>query len=249
MAAEELTVTGLTGVEMTLTVAGPGTRSYAFIIDWHIRILLALAWVLLGLLVRLALPRGPATPLTPLTSGLFVGAVFTPAAIIYFLYHPVLEVLMRGRTPGKRMAGTRLVTREGTTPGTGALLMRNLFRLIDSLPFVYTVGLVCCLATAQRVRIGDLAAGTVLVMDGTPPTKSLRRLGTLLQSSRLGPEALALVEDLLERWPELESDRRFTLARTVISRLDAGVDPKALAGLDEAALHSRLQALLASNPG
>jgi uncharacterized RDD family membrane protein YckC len=246
MAAEELTVRGLTGVEMTLTVAGPGTRSYAFIVDWHIRVLLALAWILLGLLLRLVFPhRFPA----PLTSGLFVLAVFAPGALIYFLYHPVLEVAMGGRTPGKRMAGTRLVTREGTTPGAGALLMRNLFRLIDALPILYTVGLVCCLATAQRVRIGDLAAGTVLVMDDAAASKSLGRLGSLLQGSRLEPEALALIEDLLERWPELDYDPRVTLARTVLSRLDAGADPKALAALDEAALRSRLQALLASGPG
>lgn len=246
MAAEELTVRGLTGVEMTLTVAGPGTRSYAFIIDWHIRALMALAWILLGLVLRLILPQRSATPLT---SGPFMLAFFVPGALIYFLYHPVLEVAMRGRTPGKRMAGTRLVTREGATPGTGALIMRNLFRLVDSLPFLYTVGLVCCLATARRVRIGDLAAGTVLVRDETPATKSLGRLGALLQRSRLEPEALALVEDLLERWPELDYERRVTLARTVLSRLDAGAEPTTLAALSEAALHSRLQALLAGGPG
>ncbi len=243
MAAEELTVRGLTGVDMTLTVAGPGTRSYAFVIDWHIRLLLALAWALLGLLLRLALPRGSDAALT---STVFVLAVVAPAVLIYLLYHPVLEVVMRGRTPGKRMAGARIVTREGATPGTGALLVRNLFRLIDSLPLFYMVGLVCCLVTMQRVRIGDLAAGTVLVIDETAAAKSLSRLGALLQRSRLRPEALALVGDLLERWAELEPQRRATLARTVLARLGAGADPTDLAALDEAALHARLQGLLAS---
>ncbi|MGB6449460.1 MAG: RDD family protein [Steroidobacteraceae bacterium] len=246
MAAEELTVRGLTGVDMTLTVAGPGTRSYAFVIDWHARLLLGLAWVLLGLLLRILIPHGPETALR---SSVFLLVAVAPAVLIYLLYHPVLEVAMRGRTPGKRMAGARIVTREGATPGTGALLMRNLFRLIDSLPLFYVVGLVCCLATAQRVRIGDLAAGTVLVLDETAAAKSLSRLGALLQRSRLQPEALALVEDLLDRWAELGEERRLTLARTVLSRLDARSDPTQLAVLDETALRSRLQALLADEPG
>ena len=45
---------------------------------------------------------------------------------------------MRGRTPGKRIAGVRLVTREGDIPGVGALLLRNVFRLLDSLPALPT---------------------------------------------------------------------------------------------------------------
>lgn len=243
MAAEELTVRGLTGVDMTLTLAGPGTRSYAFIIDWHIRLFLALAWVLLGLLIRLLVPSGRDTPLT---ATLMVLAVFVPAGVIYFFYHPILEVAMRGRTPGKRMAGARIVTREGAIPGTGALLIRNLFRIIDSLPSVYVVGLICCLLTAQRVRIGDLAAGTVLIIDEGGAGKSLGRLGALLEGgSGLKPEALALVQDLLDRWGDLESGHRVSLARTVLAQLEPGYDH---AALNERDLRARLKALLAARP-
>ncbi len=246
MAAEELTVRGLTGVDLTLAVAGPGTRSYAFLIDWHIRLLLSLAWVLLGLSARLVLPHGsgPAIRESP-----FLLAVVLPAVLIYFLYHPVLEVMMHGRTPGKRMAGTRLVTREGATPGAGALLLRNVFRLIDSLPFFYLVGLVCCLFTAQRVRIGDLAAGTVLILDEAAATRKLSRLGALFQHGRLQPEAITLVQELLDRWAELEPEPRARLARTVLARLDTAAEPAVLAGLDEHALKSRLQSLLGTRQG
>jgi len=242
MAAEELTVRGLTVVDMRLAVAGPGTRSYAFIIDWHIRLLLALAWLLLGLLIRLLVPSGRDTPLT---ATLMVWAVYVPAGFTYFFYHPILEVLMRGRTPGKRMAGARIVTREGGTPGTGALLVRNLFRLIDSLPTLYVVGLVCCLFSAQRVRVGDLAAGTLLVIDEGKAGKSLGRLGALLEGSGLRPEALSLVQDLLDRWRDLDREHRASLARTVLAQLEPGFDP---AGLDERDLRERLKALLAASP-
>ena len=46
MADEQLSVQSATGVDLTLSVAGPGSRSYAFVIDWHIRLLTALAWFL-----------------------------------------------------------------------------------------------------------------------------------------------------------------------------------------------------------
>ncbi len=246
MVAEELTVRGLTGVDMTLLVAGPGTRSYAFLIDWHVRVLLSLAWVLVGLLLRILLPH-EATP--AFRSSTFLLAVAGPALAIYFLYHPVLEVAMRGRTPGKRMAGTRIVTREGATPSAGALLMRNLFRLIDSLPFLYMAGLICCLVTAQRVRIGDLAAGTVLVLDESGAAQKLSRLGALLPQGHLQPDAIALVQDLLERWAELDADRRMVLARSVLARLQDGLDPAVLERLEEPALKLHLRSLLGSRQG
>jgi uncharacterized RDD family membrane protein YckC len=237
LATEELNIRGLTGVDMTLRVAGPGTRAYAFIIDWHIRLLVALAWVLTGLVVGLIVGGNFKQDALPL---FFIA----PALVIYFLYHPVLEVVMRGRTPGKRMAGARIVTLEGETPGTGALLMRNLFRLIDSLPVAYLVGLVCCIFTAQRVRIGDLAAGTLLILDDPKANQSLALVGMAAQNSRLEPDAAALVQDLIDRWAELKEGRRESLARELLAKLDAGLDPAQLAALDPVALRSRLEALL-----
>jgi uncharacterized RDD family membrane protein YckC len=237
LSTEELNIRGLTGVDITLQIAGPGTRAYAFIIDWHIRLLVALAWALAGLLIGLAVGSDFKKTTFPV---FFV----LPAVLIYFLYHPVLELLMRGRTPGKRMAGARIVTLEGATPGTGALLMRNLFRLIDSLPAFYLLGLVCCIFTAHRVRIGDLAAGTVLVLDETKAPRSLAVVGMLAQNSRLEPDAAALVQDLIDRWKELGEQRRESLARALIAKLDPDPNTGQLATLHSAELLARLEALL-----
>ena len=160
----ELKVDATTGVEVTLPIAGAGGRSYAFIIDWHIRVLLALAWWLVA-------AAGFSGGFTSAGSGAGADSVARfllitlPPLAIYFLYHPILEIAMRGRTPGKRMAGIRIVTRDGASPGVGALLIRNAFRLIDSLPAFYCLGLGFVISTAQHVRIGDLAAGTLLVYD------------------------------------------------------------------------------------
>jgi uncharacterized RDD family membrane protein YckC len=234
VAVEELNIRGLTGVDVALRVAGPGTRAYAFLIDWHIRLLLALALVLLGLLVT---GRG---------STAFQFGFALPAAILYLLYHPVLEIVMRGRTPGKRIAGARIVTLDGATPGMGALLMRNVFRLVDQLPALYLLGLAFTIWSPQRVRLGDLAAGTVLVLDEPKAAHSLGIVGALAGSSRLDPDSAALVRELLDRWREMDAREAANLARNLLRRLDAQLDPAQLHTFDRRALRARLESLLAS---
>src|SRR5882724_9348041 len=230
MADDQIFVHSATGVDLTLTVAGPGSRGYAFVIDWHIRLLLAGAWLLLASFVlKLSLSARSQDALLSLL----------PAAVIYFLYHPILEVALRGRTPGKRMAGLVLVNRSGGTPGTAALLIRNLFRLIDSLPAFYVVGLVSCFFTANRVRIGDMAAGTLLVLGDAAAGKSLARLETLAAASSLRLDALELVDQVLERWPSLESSNRVQIARSLLARVEPGCDAAQLSSLSEAELHAR----------
>ena len=155
-----LAVRSATAVDVRWAIAGPGARALAFLIDWGIRAVLAVAWYVVGaLLYNHDWTLSP--PLNP-HAGWFI-AVVVPAAAVYFLYHPLLEAAMGGRTPGKRMTGIRIANRDGGVPGLGALLVRNVFRLVDSAPVAYAVGLVATLATREHVRIGDLAAGTLLV--------------------------------------------------------------------------------------
>ena len=233
MTDDQIAVRSVTGVDMTLTLAGPGSRSYAFVIDWHIRLLVALAWLFVTAVIgRLSMRAGS------------YEALFSslPAAVIFFLYHPILEVAMRGRTPGKRMARVRLVNRQGGAPSTLALVIRNLFRLIDSLPLIYAIGLICCFATRHHVRIGDMAAGTLLIVDGSEAEKSLDRLESAARASALPLETLELVDQLLERWDSLESSHRSGIARALLKRVSADVED--IDNLGSEQLRSRLKALL-----
>jgi len=243
MAEEELRVRGLTGVDMSLRIAGPGTRSLAFLIDWQIRLLVALALILVAAVSQLlpGIPRGSMRVIWIIADVL--------ALVIYFLYHPVLELLMRGRTPGKRKAGARIVTIEGATPTVGSLLLRNLFRLIDGLPGFYMVGLACCLFTDNRVRLGDMAAGTVLVLEEADASKSLARLSEAMQRSALPLEALRLVQDLLDRWPELEEEQRTRLARGLLAKLDPQVNVRSEPAPSGDVLRAHLEALLGTGSG
>jgi uncharacterized membrane protein SpoIIM required for sporulation/uncharacterized RDD family membrane protein YckC len=186
-AAPTLGVASATGVEAHLVLAGPGARSLAFLIDWLIRSALAAIYVLLAswlILGNFRLDIGSDDE----TLWYLAGAL--PASIIYLLYHLILEPLMSGRTPGKRMAGLRILTPEGLVPSTGALLTRNVFRLIDSMPVFYVVGLLFVFFGKRHVRLGDMAAGTVLAVERAPFLEKLASQGEW-QTARVRAAALS----------------------------------------------------------
>jgi uncharacterized RDD family membrane protein YckC len=241
MERDQFTIASATGVDVTLDVAGAGSRSFAFVIDWHIRTVVALAWFLVASLLLTGHAMPTKEPMPKLAYPLLV---LVPAAAIYFLYHPVLEIAMRGLTPGKRMAGVRLVSESGGVPSTGAILIRNIFRLIDSLPMLYLVGLVTTLVTAKRVRIGDLAARTLLINDRAGSLDALADLGARAGRTQVDPQALELAREVLARWTELDLSRRAELARTLLARIDPTADPAALSGFDAAELRHLLEAAI-----
>jgi hypothetical protein len=146
------------------------------------------------------------------------------------------------------MAGVRIVSRDGSPPGASGLLIRNIFRIVDSLPAAYVLGLISCFITANRVRVGDMAAGTLLVLDNVAAEKALLRIEALAARSQLSLDALELVDELLERWDSLESASRSQIARSLLRRLDPAADVGALQGLADASLRAMLQAHLNSTP-
>jgi uncharacterized RDD family membrane protein YckC len=265
--ARDLVVDSVTGVDLALPVAGPGARSYAFLIDWVIRAILFIAWY--GVAAVVYNHRWTfIAPLTP-DAKWFV-LVVMPAAAMYFLYHFVLEIAMHGRTPGKRMVGVHIVTREGGPPGVGALLTRNVFRLVDAMPLLYGVGLITALTTRDQVRVGDMAAGTLLVYE-RPDMVLPESVATSVSSER-APSSSAtertlrsadaeIITELLLRWPHLDSEARQRLATAILSRhqldvatlarpsLDAAVLPRHSASAPtDAQLRAHLESLLRGTP-
>jgi uncharacterized RDD family membrane protein YckC len=230
--ASALVVDSVTGVEVALPVAGPGVRAYAFVIDWHIRAILAAAWYVIGMMLYNQDWTSIAPPLE--MDSAWFGFVALPAGAIYFLYHPTLEIAMRGRTPGKRMAGVRIVTRTGGMPLLGAHLIRNVFRIIDNFPIFYGLGLIMTMVTQNHVRVGDLAAGTLLVYDhaSTP-------LLTHVKNAALDTQTAELIDELLTRWDKLEIPARGRIARQILNAPES---------VDDAALRSQLKHLAQEMP-
>lgn len=234
--ADRLRVESITGVPLDLPIAGPGGRSFAFIIDWHIRVLVAAAWMFpLSLLVTNMEENGD-----EIASWLMM-ITFWPPTLIYLLYHPLLEILMAGRTPGKRIAGVRIVTTQGTAPSAGALLVRNLFRFIDGLPLFYVVGLACTVMTRRNQRVGDLAAGTLLIYDGASKAESLDALPRAGAASGISTADAELVHDLIDRWWTLNPEQRLELARKLLDRLEPGQSGTRDAWLNDSNAFATLQ--------
>ncbi|HZF16756.1 MAG TPA: RDD family protein [Steroidobacteraceae bacterium] len=231
-----LKIRSVTGVDFTLPIAGIGGRGFAFLIDLHIRALGALLWVLLAqLVVSLAFSR------TDRTVMLWVGL---PASAIFFLYHPIIELLMGGRSPGKRIAGVRVIMRDGSPPGAGAILIRNVFRLLDSLPIGYWVGLIACFVTDRQVRVGDMAAGTLLIYDEGPTRESVDLLAVQGTAAGLSAAQAELLDDLLARWDSLEPAARLQIARQAILQFEPGATEESALVIGERDALRRLSALL-----
>src|SRR5688572_13002889 len=131
------------GVEVELTLAGIGSRFIAAGIDFTIQIVVIIA---LAVLLR---PAGDAG-----------FAIFTSGAFaLIFFYDVLFEVLGRGRTPGKRVTGLRVVGPGGRPIALVRSAVRNILRIIDILPGFYAVGMTVIFITPRNQRIGDLVAG------------------------------------------------------------------------------------------
>ncbi len=94
---------------------------------------------------------------------LFVGPILLVTWLLPLFYFTYFEATS-GQTPGKQLARVRTVDEKTLKPlDFGRSLVRNLLRIIDSLPFFYIVGLILVASTEKRQRIGDMAAGSIVV--------------------------------------------------------------------------------------
>ncbi len=151
----------LVSIEMPL--AGIGSRFIALLVDYLIWLAGALALFLIGLIVLPAV--GAFSWLSyQWTVAIVVFLVF----LVNWGYFTLFEAYWNGRTPGKRVAKIRVIQRSGRAIGLFESMARNLVRYVDQIPLFYAVGAISMFATRQHQRLGDLAAGTLVVRDRDP---------------------------------------------------------------------------------
>ncbi|WP_347901683.1 RDD family protein [Pseudomonas purpurea] len=185
------------GVDLPLRPAGLMPRALAFSID------LAFRGLILGLLFIALVSLGEL--------GLGLGSILL--LVVSWLYMVLFEVLNQGRSPGKQIMGLRVVRDDGTPIDWGPSLTRNLLRFVDMLPFGYFFGALSCLQHPTFKRLGDLAAGTLVIYREQP----LTRPKLPAAQARHAPFALSLIEQrailgFAERQSELSADRVSELA-------------------------------------
>jgi uncharacterized RDD family membrane protein YckC len=153
----------LVSIEMPL--AGIGSRFVALLVDY-------LLWtVALILLILLATLLKPALDSFNKLSAQWAEAIFIFLVFLFnWGYFTLFEAFWNGQTPGKKVAKIRVIQRSGRSIGLVESMARNLVRYVDQLPFFYAVGVITMFITKQHQRLGDLAAGTLVVRDREPET-------------------------------------------------------------------------------
>jgi uncharacterized RDD family membrane protein YckC len=212
-------------------VAGPARRFLAYLLDL---IICYTAFVVLAFVVTLiAIGTAAATNAAESAIGAGIGVLLVVLFAIQWVYFAVLEA-WRGRTPGKAALGLRVVTTTGRPIGFRAAALRNVLRAADALPLAYTAGLlslaglVSMSVTRRFQRLGDLVAGTIVVVPERasaaaplvlwPPAQPYE-LAQLPDEVRLDAEERLAIEMFLRRRARLGRARELELAQMIASPL------------------------------
>ncbi|MGA7270749.1 MAG: RDD family protein [Acidimicrobiia bacterium] len=210
---DRLTIDTPEGVSIEVTLAGLGSRLGAAAID------LAIQGALL-LVASLALTLAGSRLSGDLGVFLFgIGTLVVTAIVLG--YYIVFEALNGGRTPGKAAFGLRVASVDGTPLSLGAVTLRTLLRLIDFLPVAYAIGAISVLVSPRNQRIGDLAAGTVVIRDRTFAPVATPAPATEIEGwdvSLLSEEEMAVIRRFAARRQELTPEARTRLAGDLAGR-------------------------------
>lgn len=164
------------GIALSLRPAGVVARALAYAVDFGIR---------LGIFFVIAMVAGA---LGGMGSALLLISYFA----LEWFYPVAFELALGGATPGKRIMGIQVVMDSGLPVTPGASVIRNLLRAADFLPFLYAAGAACMLLRADFKRLGDIAAGTLVVY-----AESVRLHGEVPAAEPLAPaRPLALREQV-----------------------------------------------------
>lgn len=215
--SEEYTIDTPENVSFGYEVAGIGSRFIAALID-NILLLVLLVGLNIALIVALAsLASGDTATLEPVleqsepdwVEGFVIAVYALLNFAIWWGYYMLFEWLWHGQTIGKRTAHIRVVRLDGAPLSFVPVAVRNLVRIVDLLPMGYGVGVVTMFCNSQSRRLGDFAAGTLVVKDqgeitleslmaslpnATPPASSVP-LRTALPAEPLPPSTPELTPD------------------------------------------------------
>jgi uncharacterized RDD family membrane protein YckC len=223
-------------VSFDYQVAGLGTRAIAQVLDLLIVSGLLLAVYFVAVAVSLA------------GSNVAVIVGLIGGFVVIFGYFWVSEALWSGQTIGKKAFRLRAVGDRGEPLTFAQAGIRNIVRIVDFLPYAYGVGLIVLFANGKGKRLGDLAAGTIVVKDsdhvwlwqlpgarlqpqspvsgppaGPPPAAYAAAYAAAsageLTLRRLDPELRRFVASYARRRPELSIQVRVQLATQVQSSL------------------------------
>jgi uncharacterized RDD family membrane protein YckC len=243
--------------EIKLELAGIGSRSFAYIIDRLIQFgaVLAVFFLIMLLLVlfpKLILAGGLLDEIREKLALWFAAILLFAEGAIRIGYFMLFEYFWNGSTPGKKAVRIRAVRKDGQSLNFLDSMLRNIVRFVDIFGGVYPIGLIVMIIDRRYRRLGDLVAGTFVVVDNTTqktlfvqPALDSQDIDPVIRkaASRMSPEDYALLTKFLSRRDDLEHGHRVQLAVKIYEKmLESTVDPnkpnvqveKELAALEDA---------------
>jgi uncharacterized RDD family membrane protein YckC len=207
-------------------IAGIGSRFLAALVDTSLILLLELVVALVMVpLVRQFGANSEETNNRLVAWGVAISVLI--AFAVLWTYYIFFELIWNGQSPGKRWVGLRVMRSDGTPVTLLESLVRNLLRLVDFLPFAYGIGVVTMFLDHQGRRLGDLAAGVLVVFDRKSTSiqdlmpQSVDIQGVVafqnVPIEKLTAQELRLIEDFLRRREQLAN--RMELANRIAFRL------------------------------
>jgi uncharacterized RDD family membrane protein YckC len=195
-------------------VAGPAKRAVAYLIDLLLR-----GAIVIGIALVARMGGAGDEGLAHASSGIVLFVFW----LIDWTYYVFCETLWNGSTPGKRALSLRVITESGHPLRFWDSVLRNLVRGADFLPFAYAIGLVVMGRDSRFRRLGDMAAGTIVIVEErstvagplvVDPPPSPAELRALPQRLPLSGDELDAIELFLRR----AGNRRGPLALATLSR-------------------------------
>jgi len=208
-------------VTVSYRLAGPGTRFVAYLFDEIILTAGTIVLVFVTILsILLILPLSDSATGPGKYVAIAVGLLIILAGFAHLAYFAAFEALRNGQTPGKEIIRARVVMERGFSLTFTAVLIRSIFRLVDTIPLFWAVPF----ATPKYQRLGDLVAGTVVISEQPSQRGRLRETLATREPSeavyRFSPADVAglhevdvhALELFLERRGHMQSSHRTQVA-------------------------------------
>lgn len=161
MSLNQVHITTPEQVSINFKIAGLGSRASANIIDWVILILINVGITFSLIKFSEAYPN--TDPLSEAASSYLTAIMIVLLFLLLWGYFVFFEFFSSGRTPGKMIVGIKVIQDNGQSITFLASAVRNLFRIIDFLPVLFLLGIIMIFLHSRHKRIGDLAAGTLVI--------------------------------------------------------------------------------------
>jgi uncharacterized RDD family membrane protein YckC len=231
-------------IAFSYELAGLGSRFLALVIDMLLQfgVLAVLAVGVVLAATRIEPAKHLASGAEKLADGIAVALVVLAVFAIFFGYFIIFEAFWSGQTPGKRVLGVRVVRDGGYPIDFGAALVRNLVRVGELSLGFYAFSAISMLVSPENKRLGDLAAGTIVVRDArlAMPAALMKEAEPQYSPTRyLSGDERSLIRRFLDRRDALTPERRRELAAQLAERVRERV-PADLQRLEDEPLLERL---------